>query len=288
MKVEHLISMQAELGEAPLWDTTRQCLFMVDIIRCRLIRMDWSSGAVTEWPMPALCGGLAHCRDGRLLVATQTGIFFFNPEAGAYDFFANPDLDAPVNRLNEGKCDPQGRFWIGSICTIDRRASGGLFRVENDGRTERVLSDIVIPNCLVWTLDRSRVYFTDSFRKLIWSFSYEPETGALGDRRLHIDATGNPGIPDGGAIDQDGCLWNAEFGGGCVRRYKPDGRVDREIVLPVTQVTSCAFAGQDLDALVIVTAKRLLSAEERAAQPLSGDVFVVDAGVKGLPEPAFG
>ena len=288
MKVEHLTSTQAELGEAPLWDSARQCLFMVDIIRCRLIRMDWSSGAVTEWPLPALGGGLALCRDGRLLVATQTGIFFFDPEAGAYDFFADPDPDVPVNRLNEGKCDPQGRFWIGSICTVDRRASGGLFRVEKGGRTERVLSDIVIPNCLVWTLDRSRVYFTNSFRKLIWSFSYEPETGAFGDRRLHIDATGNPGIPDGGAIDKDGCLWNAEFGGGCVRRYKPDGRVDREIVLPVTQVTSCAFAGQGLDSLVIVTAKRALSAEQRAAQPLSGDVFVVDAGVKGLPEPAFG
>jgi sugar lactone lactonase YvrE len=288
MKAEHLLSTQAELGECPLWDPSRQCLFMVDIIRCRLIRLDWSSGAVTEGPLPALGGGLALCRDGRLLVATQTGIFFFDPDTGAYDFFVDPDPDMPVNRLNEGKCDPQGRFWIGSICTIDRRASGGLFRVDRDGRSARVLSEIVIPNCLVWTLDRSGVYFTDSFKKLIWSFSYEPETGVLTDRRVHIDVSANAGIPDGGAIDQDGCLWNAEFGGGCVRRYTPGGKVDRKIDLPVTQITSCAFAGPALDALVVVTAKRALLAEQRAGQPLSGDVFVVKTDAKGVPEPMFG
>src|SRR5690606_37572197 len=130
------------------------------------------------------------CNDGRLLVATQTGIFFFDPERGAYDFFVDPEPEEPFNRLNEGKCDPQGRFWVGSICTVDRRPSGGLFRVDKDALSEKVLSDIVIPNCLAWNLDRSRVYFADSFKKLIWSFAYEAETGAISDRHVHVDATG--------------------------------------------------------------------------------------------------
>ena len=151
-----------------------------------------------------------------------------------------------------------------------------------------MLSDIVIPNCLVWSLDRSRVYFANSFRKQIWSFAYSAGPGSLSDRRLFLDLSGNPGIPDGGAIDQDGCLWNAEFGGGRVRRYTPEGNVDREIELPVTQITSCAFAGPELDALVIVTAKRLLSPAQRAAQPMAGDVFILRPGAKGIAEPVFG
>ena len=165
MKAEHFLDVQAELGEAPLWDPVRNRLYMADLIRCRLIACDWESGKLTEWPLPSLGGGLALCRDGRLLVATQTGIFFFDPETGGYEFFVDPEPDVPFNRLNEGKCDPHGRFWIGSICTLDRRPSGSLYRVGPDGGSERVLSDIVIPNCLVWSLDRSRVYFADSLQE---------------------------------------------------------------------------------------------------------------------------
>lgn len=288
MGADHLLDIQAELGEAPVWDTARRRLYMVDIIRCRLICYEWDSAETREWPLPSLGGGLALCTDGRLLVATQTGLFFFDPDSGGYEFFLDPEPNVPFNRLNEGKCDPQGRLWIGSICTLDRRPSGHLYRVGPEGTSQAVLSDIYVPNCLVWQRDGRRVFFADSHRKTIWSFSYRAEDGVVSDRQLFLDLSGNPGIPDGGAIDGDGCLWNAEFGGGVVRRYTPSGAVDREIRLPVSQVTSCCFAGPKLDTLIIVTAKRLLSPDRRKQQPLAGDVFAVQPSVSGFAEPLFG
>lgn len=286
--VDPLLPLQAELGEAPLWDPATGTLWCIDIIRCRLIAYDWEAETTTEWPMPALGGGLALTAAGRLLVATQTGLFFFDRTTGDYEFFVHPEPGVPVNRLNEGKVDPQGRFWIGSICTLDRRPTGSLYRVDRDGGTQRVLRDIAVPNCLVWTADRTRVLFADSAKKTIWSFAYHAEAGTLSDRRVFADCSSCVGIPDGGALDQDGFLWNAEFGGGRIVRYDPKGRVDREIAVPVTQVNAIAFAGPGLDRLVITTSKRLLSPAERAAQGLAGDLFVVDPGVRGLAEPAFG
>lgn len=286
--VDHLLPLQAELGEAPLWDPATGTFWCVDIIRCRLIAYDWEPGTTTEWPLPALGGGLALSADGRLLVATQTGLFFFDRTSGDYQFFVDPEPDVPINRLNEGKVDPQGRFWIGSICTLGRRSTGSLYRLDREGRTERVLRDIAVPNCLVWTADRTRVLFTDSAKKVIWSFAYHAEAGTLSDRQVFADCSSYAGIPDGGALDQDGCLWNAEFGGGRIIRYDPGGRINREIALPVTQVNSLAFAGPALDHLVITTSKRLLSPTERETQTLAGDLFVIRPGVRGLAEPTFG
>ena len=286
--VDPLLPLQAELGEAPLWDPVSGTFWCVDIIRCRLIAYDWDPGTTTEWPLPSLGGGLALAAGGRLLVATQTGLFLFDRTTGDYAFVVHPEPGVPINRLNEGKVDPQGRFWIGSICTLGRRPTGSLYRVDPDGRTDRVLPDITVPNCLVWTADRTRVLFTDSAKKVIWSFAYDAAAGTLSDRQVFADCSSYAGIPDGGALDQEGFLWNAEFGGGRIVRYDPQGRIEREIALPVTQVTSMAFAGPALDQLVITTSKRLLSPADRAAQPLAGDLFVTRPGVRGLVEPSFG
>ncbi len=282
------LPLQAELGEAPLWDPATGTFWFIDIVRCRLIACEWATRQTTEWPLPALGGGLALTRSGRLLVATQTGLFWFDRAMGEFEFFVDPEPDVPINRLNEGKVDDRGRFWIGSMCTLGRRPIGSLYRVDPDGSTERVLSEIAVPNCLVWTQDRSRMLFTDSARKVIWSFAYEPETGSLSDRQVFADCSDYKGIPDGGALDTEGCLWNAEFGGGRIVRYDPAGRFMQEIALPVTQVNALAFAGPALDHLVVVTSKRLLSLDERRTQPMAGDVFVCRPGVSGIAEPLFG
>ena len=285
MTLEQILPLQCELGEAPVWDPVSQTAYLVDIIRCRLIAIAWSTGATKEWPMPSLGGGLALCRDGRLLVATQTGLFFFSPATGEYDFFMHPEPGMPKNRLNEGKVDPEGRFWIGSMCTVGRQPTGALYRIDVNGAAERVLGDLFVPNCLVWTLDRRSVLFADSHRKLIWSFAYDAATGALSNQQIFSELPSYRGTPDGGALDQDGCLWNAEFGGSRVVRFAPDGREIGQIDLPATQITSCAFVGPRLDHLMITSTKRMLSEDQRRTQAHAGDVFIVRPGAMGIAEP---
>jgi sugar lactone lactonase YvrE len=284
---ELLHPTQTELGECPLWDARRNALFFVDITERRLHRLDWSTRGLTTTALPALGGALALARDGSLIAGCRDGLYRIDADTGAATFLVDPEPDRPDNRLNEGKCDPQGRFWFGSMSTVDRAPVGGLYRYEAGGRLERVLGDIVIPNALVW-LSESRMVFADSFRKTIWSFASDPETGALSERRVFAECTGWKGIPDGIALDAEGCLWNAEFGGGRVVRLDPAGRIIGEVRLPATQVTSCAFAGPDEAQLVIVTTKRLLDAEGRRTQAQAGDLFVVEPGVRGAPVPPFG
>lgn len=278
------LPLQCELGECPLWDDRRQALWLVDIMRCRLIRHDWE-GRASEWPIPALGGGLGLREDGRLVVATQTGLWAFDPDGlegpDAWAFL-HPVDPSPMQRLNEGKADARGRFWIGSINTLGRHPTGGLFRVER-GAVTRVLDGVAVPNCLVFAGDHA--FFTDSATRLVWRFAFDPDAGALTDRRVHLDLSADPGIPDGGCLDADGHLWVAQFGAGFVRRFDPEGREAARVALPVTQVTSLAFCGPDLDRLAVTTAKRLLSWEQRAAQPRAGDLFWIEPGARGRLEP---
>ncbi len=284
----HFLPLQTELGECPLWDHRTNTLYLVDIIRCRLIGYDWMQQKTTEWPLPALGGGLALASNGRLVVATQRGVFLFDPAAGTYEFLLQPEPDRPFNRLNEGKCDAKGRFWIGSMCTIDRRASGSLYRIDPSGAFTEALTDIIIPNTLTWTPDGGSMIFADSWRKLIWRFSCDGVTGALSNRQVFVDCTNRNGIPDGVAGDREGSCWVAQFGDGRIIRYGADGNVISELELPVTQITSCVFAGPDLDHLVIVSTKRTLNEQQRREQPLAGDLFLAKPGVHGMTSPIFG
>lgn len=279
---EHFLRVQCELGECPVWDHRRNTLFMVDIIRCRLIGFDWASQRLSEWPLPALGGGLALAEGNRLIAATQRGIFLFDAADGSYSFLAHPEPEAWVNRYNEGKCDAAGRFWIGSMPTIDRRASGQLMVVGKQGQYSTVLKDIVIPNTLTWTSDNREMIFADSWKKTVWRFPFDLELGQLGERKVWLDLTASPGIPDGIAGDAAGGYWIARFSEGRVVRHDASGAETHQIFLPTTQITSCAFCGPELDKLVIVSAKRLLNDTQRESQPQAGDLFIADAPYPGV------
>jgi sugar lactone lactonase YvrE len=284
---ELLFAAQTELGECPVWDSGRDCLFFMDITEKALHRFDWASSAATRIDLPSIGGGLVLGRDGALLAGLQTGIYRVDPDRASISFIVDPEPDRPDNRLNEAKCDPQGRLWIGSMPTRDRSPSGRLYRMDKDGRIVAVLDEIVIPNALVW-LNDEKMLFADSFRRVIWSFRYDGESGMIADRRVFADCRDEPGIPDGIALDAEGCLWNAQFGGGRVVRYAPDGRIIAAIPLPATQVTSCAFAGDGLKQLVVITTKRLLDDRSRHEQTHAGDIFVLEAPAPGAPAPMFG
>lgn len=278
------LDTQMELGECPLWDHRHQKLYWVDIIKCVLFQRDWSSGSIRTWPLPSLGGGLGLLGENELIVATQTGLFGFDPTTGEYRFLLHPEPATPDNRLNEGKTDSEGRYWIGSICTLGRRPQGALYRVGLTHGVKSMLSGIHVPNALVFLPD-CELLFTDSHMRLIWRFRIDPANGELIDRRMFADDTDLVSIPDGVARASDGSIWNAKFGGGRIVAYSDLGRHVGAIELPVTQVTSCAFAGPELDVLVVTTAKRLLDEQARKAQPRAGNLFIFKPGVVGTTEP---
>lgn len=287
-----LIRSENILGECPLWQPAERALYWVDVHGKLLQRYDWDSGAMERYELPEFVGSFAFCAGERreVVLALQRGFMRYDLESRAGAWLAMPNEGRPGLRFNDGKCDRRGRFWAGSMADAHpRQAEGALYRLDANGEAQAIFGDIYCPNCLVWTADDRYLFFADTPRQRILRFPFHAESGALGEAELFADTRGHPGLPDGGALDIDGCLWNAEWGGGRLVRYTPRGDIDRILPLPTSQTTSCAFVGDKLDVLVITTAQRLLSEDALQAQAgLAGSVFAAHVGTSGLPEPHFG
>jgi sugar lactone lactonase YvrE len=263
-QVECVVDAKQELGEGPVWCTQENALFWVDIRGPRIHKYHPSSGQTEAWTLPSAIGSFA-LRDGTgMLLALKSGLHGFDRATGALDFIADPEADRPKNRFNDGKCDRQGRFWVGTMRDDERKPSGALYRVNSDLSCQRMQDGLTIPNSLAWSPDGRTMYFTDTT-----------------DGRILVSAVGHP---DGSTVDEAGGLWNARYSGSSVVRFTPDGRVDRVVELPVSQVTCCAFGGAALDTLFITTATQRMSAEARAAEPLAGGLFAINVGIKGVAE----
>ncbi len=278
-----------ELGEGPFWSQAQGLLYWVDIPARRAHRLDPATGKGTSWVFDAPCAAIFPAAIGGLMVALKDGLYRFDPETGRTTPFARPDPD-PDNRSNETRCDPQGRIWLGTMHdNIDAqgrplpisRSSGGYWCVAPGGRATKIMGGVGITNTLCWSPDGARLYCADTMKGVIWSFAYHPEGPGLSDQKVFVQ--GGEGGPDGSAMDAEGCLWTARWGAGKVVRYSPDGRIDREIELPVTQPSSCAFGGPDLKTLYVTSARWELA----APGPLDGALFAVPVDVAGLPMTPF-
>ncbi len=274
------------LGEGPIWCEQDETLYWVDIRGRAVRRHRPHTGETTSWAMPDMPGSLALCEQGRLMVALRTGLHRFNLGTGALEMQAptperNPDL-----RFNDGKVDPQGRFWVGTLNHTARLPQGSLYRYEPEQGFQRVLDGITIPNSLCWSPDGRTMYFSDSWIHTLWAFPFDPDTGALGERRV-LTRTKAPAVPDGAAIDAEGCLWFAAHDGWRVVRCAADGTILREIELPVQLPTAVAFGGSGLRTLFVTTKTYSLEPDALARQPLSGALLALDPGVAGRPEPRF-
>jgi sugar lactone lactonase YvrE len=273
------------LGEGPIWDEREQALYWVDIRAPCLHRWRAADGAETSWAMPAAIGSCALAGDGRILVALADRISLFDRATGGFELVAMLRQDGEGIRANDGKCDRQGRFWMGSMDEGRRAGRGSLYRLA--GRELSVmLGGLNVPNALCFSPDGRTMYFTDTPTRTIWAFGYDPASGALGERRVFVQTEAGES-PDGATVDAEGYLWSARYHGGRVVRHAPDGSVDRVIEVAARQVTCCAFGGPGLSTLFITTATQNLTAGQLAAQPAAGHVLAVDVGVKGLPESRF-
>ena len=270
----------ARLGEGPVWDARSRRLAWVDILASRVHLTDVDTGADEVIPTPSHVGAVVPRASGGYVAALQDG--FWAIGSGRPVLIARIPEASTSLRFNDGKCDPAGRFWAGTIAYDESPAAGALYRLGPDGRATRVLDGVTISNGLAWSADGRTMYFIDSATHRIDAFSFDPATGEIDDRRPLVHIPPEHGWPDGMTIDADGGLWVALWRGSAVHRYL-DGRLDRTIDLPVSLPTSCAFGGDDLDELFVTSATEGLSAEEHVAQPLAGAVFRLRPGVRGLP-----
>lgn len=283
-----LVDAHALVGEGPSWDALTGRLLWVDILGHRVHQYDPANGrdeVVLE--TPAEVGAVVPRRDGGLAIATDGAFAIYG--AGA----TSPATIVPIGagrlatRLNDGKCNSRGQFWAGTVAYDSPRGSASLDRLDATMTAKRVLDGITISNGLGWSPDGNTMYYIDTATGGLDAFDFDLAYGGIRNRRRLITVAPERGVPDGLAVDSEGGLWVAMWGGGIVQRYLPDGRPERAVELPCRLVTSCAFGGPTLDELFITTASAGLTPNELTAQPTAGALFSCHPGLTGLPTNAF-
>lgn len=285
-KPEVALAAQADVGEGPVWSATEGALYWVDVLAGTLHRLVPGSGATRAWQLPAEVGSFALRVGGGAIVALRTGFGLLDLDSGEVAVLEDPEADQPRTRFNDGKCDRRGRFWAGTMDLAGSEPLGALYRYEGPGRCARMLSGVLLSNGLGWSPDDRVMYHTDSPTGVITAYDYDIDTGTLSSPRpFAVDRAGD--VPDGLTVDAEGCIWSVKWDGWRVVRYTAEGRVDREVALPVQQPTSCTFGGPGLTTLFVTSARHGLDAAALDEQPLAGAVFAVDTGTSGLPEPLY-
>lgn len=287
-----VLDAKSLLGEGPLWDVPSGRLYWVDIKRREIHRFDPAGGRDEKWSTPEDVGSLAlrakKDAKGELVVAMKSGFHFLDLATGRSQPIVNPERDRPENRFNDGKPDPQGRFWAGSMDDGEQKPSGGLYRLGRDLTCQRMVDGIICSNSLCWSPDSRTMYYADSNRHTVWAWDFEPESGEIANRRVFIEIPAADGVPDGATVDAEGCLWVAQWDGWRVTRYDPKGRAIQVVKLPVQRPTCPAFGGPQLDVLYVTSASIQLSPGELTKQPQAGGIFAFEPGVKGVAEQRFG
>lgn len=288
-KVECVLDVRAGLGECPMWCPVERSLYWIDILAGSMNRFDPETGENTTWTFGEPVGSFAVYPGGDWLLALKSGLCRYSPGGGDLTLLAQPEAHLPANRLNDGRCDRQGRFWVGSMRDpVDPEVPGGtLYRFGPGNRCEAVIPGLFVSNGLAFSPDGRTLYFSDSYPSVrtVWACDLDPDDGTLSNRRVFVDTHGMPGRPDGAAVDADGCYWMAANDGWEIMRFTPAGKVDRRIALPVAKPSMLAFGGPKLD-VIYVTSIRPQSAD-LSDQPQAGSIFAVEASVTGLPEPLF-
>jgi sugar lactone lactonase YvrE len=286
--VEIALDIRAELGEGPLWDDRRQRLLFVDIVRKQVHEFDPASGTERVVEFPWMVGAIALDENGDWILAAEDGFYRANPATGVVRLITSVEADRPENRMNDGYVDARGRFWAGTMGMHKKRQQGTLYRLDSDGSVTPMVTGVSTSNGIDWSLDNRTAYYVDTPTGRIDSFDFDVEAGVLSNRRPFVEIPSSDGHPDGLIVDAEGFVWLCLWQGAAVRRYSPDGLLDRVIPMPATQVTKCAFGGRDLDELFITTAWVGLSESERQQQPLAGALFRICPGVKGKRVNRFG
>ena len=284
-----VLDAQAGLAEGPHWWAEKGVFLWVDIEASRVGLFDPVARSNRFLDLPSHVGAVVPTTAGDLVAATAQGFVRLDPDSGVVTALHAPDPGRSEHRFNDGKCDPWGRFWAGTMAYDFSPGAGSLWRLNNDFSCSLQWQELTISNGLAWSLDRRFLYLIDSPTLTVMAFPLT-STGGLADHPttcITIPAEWDA-LPDGMCIDAEGKLWIALFGGSAVTRWDPqDGRLMQTVELPCCQVTSCCFGGPDLDQLLITTARRGLDAQALGDQPLAGGLFQLSLGMKGCRSEMF-
>ncbi len=282
MNVELVIDAKATLGEGAIWDARRKRLYWVDIPEGEVHVYDPADETDQAIAIGQPVGTVVPRRSGGLMLAVEHGFAALDLETHKLAILNDPEDNLPDNRFNDGKCDPAGRFWAGTM-NADRRPEGSLYCMDTDHSVRRMFGGTTCSNGIVWSLDQSSMYYIDTPTRQVDAFDYDVESGEIANRRVTITVPEEMGKPDGMTIDAEGMLWIAMWEGSRVTRWDPcDGSLLQTIRIPALRVTSCAFGGENLDELYITTARTRMTATQLAEQPHAGGVFRVHPGVRGV------
>ena len=279
------------LGESPLWHPSEQVLYWCDIPGHKLNCFDPADGSHREWAFDTDVACCAPLQDGGLLLALRSGLVRFDPSTGRSTPLADAPYDTAHERFNDGKADPLGRFWVGTIYEPRDPPRAALYRFAA-GRLDKMASDITVSNGLAWSPDARTLYWADTKAHMVAALDYDIGDGSLAHRRVFtqfpVKTPDQPlasygGRPDGAAVDAEGGYWVAMFEGARLLRFSPDGRLTREEKLPVRCPTMPCFGGRDLKTLYVTTSREKRPADELAQEPLAGCVLQLRVEVPGLP-----
>ncbi len=269
--IANVLNARARLGECPVWDGDRQQLFWVDAYNHRLHQFDPATGQDHYFDVGDIVSAIALTNGEQLLLALRDRLVLFSPQTQAIVPLCQFEFPHPDTRLNDGKCDAQGRFWIGSVSEALEQAA--LYRYDPDGSLHVMETGLTISNGLGWSPDGATFYLTDSALHKIYAYDFESATGAIRDRRVLIDLSQEAVEPDGLAIDRQGNLWSALWDGWCIACFNPVGQELLRVKLPVQRPTSLAFGGSHLTDLYITSASVGLSQKEIQQGFAAGDLF---------------
>ncbi|RWB70993.1 SMP-30/gluconolactonase/LRE family protein [Mesorhizobium sp.] len=298
MDVRCIFEARSALAESALWHPGEQALYWLDQFRPEIHRLDPATGKDTKFDLdlPPQLGGLVLTAEGGMALAASDGITVLSPDMRNRTTLVNPIAGRPNISFNDAKCDRQGRLWAGTTDRVEAEALGQLYRIDADGAATMFADGFVCSNGPSFSPDGRTMYHSCTLERVINAFDIDPDTGEASNSRPFVRFDGAKGAPDGSTVDAEGYLWSTHWGGGRVTRHAADGTIDFEIAIPVKNVTSCAFGGPNLDTLFVTTASVefanggwvFMDDAGFDAAPMTGGIFAIEVGIRGLPEPVFG
>ena len=296
-QAEMVLDARAQLGECPLWSVAEQCLYWIDIAGRRVHRYDPATGLDRVWWVPCEPGCIALAEKGGLVAALRDGFYRFYPQEGVLDKLADAPYDSRDMRFNDGRCDSAGRFWAGAMYEPRTTELASMVCLERGatrlGWGPQQDLGVKVSNGLAFSADGTSLFQSDTPNHVIYRFTFDAASGQVGERKVfaRLPVKGEEAVyggrPDGAALDAEGCYWSAQYEGGRVLRFSPQGEIIGVVRVPVTRPTMIAFGGADLRTLYITSAREGAPDDELALQPQAGGIFAARLDVSGRPEPLY-